>query len=84
MAAVDGLPALPPHRWSVDPAALVDVVAAMDSFVAEVGVGVVHASTPQPARPVDPVVRRLNEQVKARFDPTGRLNPGRTVLAGAP
>jgi glycolate oxidase FAD binding subunit len=57
-------------------------------WVAELGVGVVHASEPDsvaaavgvpwpPAPP--PGVAALNAAVKARFDPTGRLNPGRQV-----
>jgi FAD/FMN-containing dehydrogenase len=28
-------------------------------------------------------VRALHERIKAEFDPTGRLNPGRSVLPGA-
>jgi glycolate oxidase FAD binding subunit len=57
-------------------------------WLAEIGVGLVHC-TPEvaarlPSRPgPDPTVRRLHEALKARFDPGGRLNPGRSVLAGA-
>jgi hypothetical protein len=36
-----------------------------------------------PRPPLDPQVRRLHEAVKVRFDPHSRLNPGRSVLAGA-
>jgi glycolate oxidase FAD binding subunit len=74
-------PALPPGgRWSVPPAQLRDLVGT-GTFVAEIGVGVVHHERPAPPRPVDPVVRLLHERVKAAFDPTGRLNPGVDVLA---
>ena len=80
---VDGPPELPPHRWSCTPAEAAAFDArngAAGRFVAEVGVGVVHASEPQPPRPVDPGVAGLNRRFKERFDPTGRLNPGRDPL----
>jgi glycolate oxidase FAD binding subunit len=47
-------------------------------FVAEIGVGTVHRPHPASPRSLDPVVAELNRRVKAIFDPTGRLNPGRT------
>jgi len=59
------------------------------SWLAEVGVGVVHADDAAaggplaalgPAGEIPPEVRRLHADLKARFDPTGRLNPGRDVL----
>ncbi len=80
-AALDsaaGPPALPRHRWSVSPAAL---SALTGTFVAEVGVGVVHHADPPPPRPVDPVVAELTARVRDAFDPTRRLNPGRQVLS---
>lgn len=56
-------------------------------WLAEVGVGVVHCTAavarrvgprPLPAAPV----ADLHAALKERFDPAGRLNPGRAVLAG--
>jgi glycolate oxidase FAD binding subunit len=78
-----GPPDLPPHRWSVRPAELASVAGSGGRFVAEVGVGVVHCEAAPPARPVDPAVLDLHRRVKARFDPTGRLAPGRDPLAAA-
>jgi glycolate oxidase FAD binding subunit len=55
---------------------------------AEIGVGTVHAGHPAEVAaavgavwppPPAPAVAALNREVKARFDPTGRLNPGRQV-----
>ncbi|MDH3707876.1 MAG: FAD-binding protein [Acidimicrobiia bacterium] len=78
---VDGPPELPPHRWSTTPRALAALDGATTGpFVAELGVGTVHATRPAPARPVDDGLRRLNLQVKQQFDPTNRLNPGRDPL----
>lgn len=80
---VGGPPDLPPHRWSCPPKQAASFGAqngAAGRFVAEIGVGVVHASEPQPARPVEPGVAELNRRFKERFDPTGRLNPGRDPL----
>ena len=80
----DGPPELPTHRWSMPPA---DVFAlgAHDagSFVAEVGVGVVHHHRPAPTSPVDPTIQVLHARFKSAFDPRGRLNPGVDVLAPA-
>jgi FAD/FMN-containing dehydrogenase len=65
-------------RWSIDPA---EIDTLRGRFVVEVGIGVVHHEDPAPARNVDPVIADLTARIKARFDPTGRLNPGVDVLA---
>ena len=51
------------------------------AFLAEIGVGTVHFSSALDASPFDPApltepVLALNQQLKAAFDPVGRLNPG--------
>lgn len=77
MAEAGGPPPLPPHRWSLRPGELRGLTG---RFVAEVGVGTVHADRPAPARTLDPVTVDLNRKVRSRFDPGGRLNPGRDPL----
>jgi glycolate oxidase FAD binding subunit len=79
---VDAPPALPDGgRWSVPPTAIHQVVTGLDpgSFVAEVGVGIVHAPAPPPAPSMSPATEALHRRIKANFDPSGRLNPGRRV-----
>jgi glycolate oxidase FAD binding subunit len=60
----------------------------LPAWVAEVGVGVVHCVAPAAlatglGRPwpavVTPGVAELHRRLKSRFDPTGRLNPGRRI-----
>ncbi|MGH9132349.1 MAG: FAD-linked oxidase C-terminal domain-containing protein, partial [Ilumatobacteraceae bacterium] len=69
-------------RWSMRPADLPSL-RGTGRFVAEIGVGVVHHELPPPVRPADPAVVELHHRIKEQFDPTGRLNPGVTVLHGA-
>ena len=78
--AAAGPPDLPEHRWSIPPQ---DVGRLDGSFVAEVGVGVVHRDEPQPPKTVEPMVAELCRRIKDNFDPTGRLAPGRTLIPGA-
>jgi glycolate oxidase FAD binding subunit len=81
-APVGAPPPLPNGgRWSVAPSALQEAVMGLEpgSFVAEFGVGIVHASTPALARPAHPATATLHRRIKANFDPSGRLNPGRIV-----
>ena len=74
----EGPPALPTGgRRSVRPSELRDLQGS--SFVAEVGVGTIHVGGPVPAAHVDPSTSELHRRVKATFDPTGRMNPGRAV-----
>jgi glycolate oxidase FAD binding subunit len=67
-------------RWSMPPSQI-PTLAGTGRFVAELGVGVVHHERPQPDRPVDAAVVALQRDIKARFDPSGRLNPGVDPLA---
>jgi glycolate oxidase FAD binding subunit len=75
-----GPPTLPPERWVTTPAhALEFALQHRDAgpFVAELGVGIVHASAPQPAAPRTPGTEALQRRLRDAFDPTRRLNPGR-------
>jgi len=79
LAEVDGPPPLPAGgRVSMRPSALRTLTG---TFVAEIGVGIVHTADEAPPREVTPGVAELNGRVKRAFDPTGRLNPGRQVAA---
>ncbi len=74
----DGPPPLPSkYRWSVRPSELVTKLGtSTGSFIAEIGVGVVHHSEPPPRRDPDQPTRELHQRIKVQFDPSGRLNPG--------
>jgi FAD/FMN-containing dehydrogenase len=75
---VDGPPSLPAHPWSVP---MTEIRAAMTAMtapaVAEFGVGAIHASVPQPTRPIEQAVFGLHASLATMFDPDRRLNPGR-------
>jgi glycolate oxidase FAD binding subunit len=78
LESVIGPPGLPTGgRWSVPPSRLRDLTG---TFVAEIGVGVVHHADPAPAPVVSEQVRELHRRLKHNFDPAGRLNPGVDVL----
>jgi glycolate oxidase FAD binding subunit len=62
------------------PAELRTLAGQPSTFVAEIGVGIVHHTVPAPSRPVDAAIRVLHDRIKHEFDPTGRLNPGLDVL----
>jgi len=77
---------LPPARL---PAVLTDLRAQHPDarWLAEIGVGVLHcdrdAALSVDASPPQPGVADLHRRIKDRFDPTGRMNPGRSPLAAA-
>ena len=50
------------------------------SFLAEVGVGTVHVHEPVAQGVPDPSTVSLHQRLRATFDPTGRMNPGRRVV----
>ncbi len=85
LAVADGPPSLPDGgRWSVPPTELTLLhVEPPGSFVAEVGVGIVHHARPAPDRPLDSTVADMNRRIKERFDPSGRLNPDVTFPAAS-
>jgi glycolate oxidase FAD binding subunit len=83
LVRADNGPDLPTAaRWSMAPSELQALkVATPGSFVAEIGVGIVHHTHPRPEHPVDPAHASLHARIKAEFDPTGRLNPGVDLFA---
>jgi len=82
-AEVDGPPPLPPRRRSMAPADLSDLREIDGQFIAEIGVGMLHTDEPAPAFTIAPGVAAVALRIKNEFDPTGRLNPGRTPGVGA-
>jgi glycolate oxidase FAD binding subunit len=78
LAAVDGPPPVPGGgRESVPPAALRELVRAeAGSFVAEVGVGIIHRREAAGPPCLTAEVAALHRRLKDAFDPGGRLNPG--------
>jgi glycolate oxidase FAD binding subunit len=91
--AADGPPASPGAvRRSRPPGGLRSLpkeVGVDGGWLAEVGVGVVHCTPEVAARMAPgpdpaPALVGLHRALKERFDPEGRLNPGRSVLARVP
>ena len=81
MTEVDGPPPIPPHTWSVPLHQVRAAVgAAAGQAMAEMGVGIVHATEPQPAQPQQSAIVELHRSMAASFDPSGRMNPGRFPL----
>ena len=81
-AEVESPPPLPDAgRRSLRPSQLRTLDPAVGSFVAEIGVGTVHVAGAVDVEPasIDPSTVDLHRRVKVAFDPTGRMNPGRTV-----
>lgn len=75
-------PSFPPFRESLQPKAI-RTYTNDSGWIAEIGVGTIHSSRHIGAAerpPVSKPVAELNTTLKARFDPTGRLNPGRSVV----
>jgi glycolate oxidase FAD binding subunit len=80
LAECGGPPPLPTGgRQSLRPGALREL---SGRFVAEIGVGVVHRDEPAPVESttIPASAQALGRTIKARLDPLGRMNPGRTVL----
>jgi glycolate oxidase FAD binding subunit len=77
---VEGPPLLPAGgRRSVRPSELRTLEGPPGSFVAEVGVGTIHLASVAEASAPHPSTAALQRRIKEAFDPTGRLNPGRSV-----
>lgn len=82
LTASDGPPPVPAVRHQVRPADALTATSGLQpgTFVAELGMGVVHAAPGAiPPAAVDPGVAAIARRVKDGFDPTGRLNPGRNA-----
>lgn len=79
---VDDGPELPDHRWSMPPSSLMGLRAETPgTFVAEIGVGIVHHMRASSPLAPDRESVELHRRIKLEFDPHGRLNPGVDVLS---
>tara|TARA_B100000579_G_scaffold437541_1_gene467337 strand:+ start:2843 stop:3193 length:351 start_codon:yes stop_codon:yes gene_type:complete len=78
---VEGPPDLPTgRRVAVEPKSLKDLVPDGRSWVAEIGVGIVHSNDADTGWRVPEPNYSLMLDLEHRLDPTGRLNPGRQVV----
>ena len=82
VSKAEGPPALGTYRWSLPPSELLALGSGSGHdtgrFVAAIGLGLVFAERPQPPRPLAAAVEVVSRRLKENFDPTGRLNPGRS------
>jgi glycolate oxidase FAD binding subunit len=82
LVVVDSPPELPPHRWSLAPSSLTTLRdEPAGTFVAEVGVGIVHSSRPAPTAEPNRETFELHRRLRDEFDPGRRLNPGLDIFA---
>jgi|DEB0MinimDraft_10_1074344.scaffolds.fasta_scaffold03917_2 FAD/FMN-containing dehydrogenase len=73
-------PPTPPHRHFLTPAEAAQADQRFTGeFLASIGVGTVFADVPAGPRVADPVAAQVAQRAKSLFDPTGRLNPGRSL-----
>lgn len=82
LVETDGPPDIPRGgRWSVPAGTVVgwarDHGDDVGRFVAEVGVGLIHTEGPAPERAPTGRIVEVQRALKERFDPAGRLAPGR-------
>jgi glycolate oxidase FAD binding subunit len=74
-------PELPANRWSLRSHDLRHLDRSdLGPFVACVGIGTVFATIARPPRSMPAPLDELSQRVKREFDPTGRLNPGRSPV----
>jgi glycolate oxidase FAD binding subunit len=83
IAEADGPPELPSERVSMRPRDLASLPESGGRFVAEIGVGLAHRDVAGSSAPPSAAIVALHRRLKERFDPTGRLNPGRHPLAAS-
>ncbi len=85
LVAVDSPPELPPHRWSVPPSSLATLRdEPAGTFVAEIGVGIVHHSHPAPTAEPDRETIELHRRIRHRVRPRWAAQPGTSTSSPAP
>ena len=79
---VDSPPNFPTQgRMSLEPKALRGLAGNSTDWIAEIGVGVVHCGESQTPAPLSNTNKVLMNELERRLDPSGRLNPGRQLVA---